>query len=839
MALAGNFDIVLAYDNLTRGFILNRDDDGNVAWRPGVAPLFSPQQPVNEFSTQHIPPEIEVPIGFQDWSGGAGFEEADSSDINTQRVYNYTRGVDLSWGTRGYLSPQLQTGGTVTTTFPKKFLWSETLGLFSINDRYVYEWTGSAWTQRFDAGASGLINDIVEYSNNDSTYLMLGLRSAPYAYSEDGSSWIQETVAATPAFRAEANATAAAANTVTINKPAGTVEDDVLLAFLSLDDNLFITPPAGWVLNRIAQNATSFMWIWWKRAGGSEPADYTFTTTAGGNTDLLGVIAAYSAAATSGSPIDVGIVESFDDTSETTHDVGPMTTTGDNRLIVAAYTGVHATSTWTAPGGYSERADVQGSGRTITVDDIDQASAGSTGTVTATSSAAITTCALLIALSPSESTGGENISRWAVRGSTAGIPLLWALSARGDMRNTTDPTTPAGWSASDVVHAGQVDFEIAGMPLMDNTFYIFRDTEITSYDGITVSTVYSSPTFKLATDAARPFLWVDGKIYFTYNFSLYSFSPINNAIVEVWPPRKGNAELNGTITAIAGDERDLYFAIKNIAGNTYIMKGDPRKSLVVGTTTVRPFHTWAYRSTGDVLAMLVVPADSDALSSTNLQLVIGDDASADYFLLPRAGFRPEDDANYRFDTGTDNPVYGTFIDWGANAFTKFLNRGVITADDIDTNDTITLQYQLPGDSAITVVTANGSATADRYEAALTAEVEFTKLRYVGLFNNGASTTTPILEGFAFHATLNPPRKRMWSFDIKLAASQGGLESDETGQDPRDMESYLFTALSKRVTMTDVDGTDRLVRVLDVQGASAQDNSEAPLTRVLTVIVVEV
>ena len=53
-------------------YILKRDENGAVMWRPGTAPLLTPQQRTDAFSTEHIPPEIEVPLGFQDWTGGPG-----------------------------------------------------------------------------------------------------------------------------------------------------------------------------------------------------------------------------------------------------------------------------------------------------------------------------------------------------------------------------------------------------------------------------------------------------------------------------------------------------------------------------------------------------------------------------------------------------------------------------------------------------------------------------------------------------------------------------------------------------------------------------------------------
>lgn len=811
-------------------YILKRDENGAVMWRPGTAPLLTPQQRTDAFSYEHIPPEIEVPLGFQTWIGGAGFEEVSSSDLNALSVYNYTQGIDLSWGERGYLSPELQTGGTVTTTFPKKFLFSESLGLFSINDRFVSQWTGSAWTERLDAGVGAVLEDLVEYTNSIATYLVLGLQSDAFYHSTDGINWIQDTVGSIPIFRSTATANATSTS-ITPSEPAGATENDVLIMHIVCDGLRVISPNDGAVWTQIEQfgmGGGQFA-LFWSRRGSGAP-DYQFNSS--GTDELLANVTAYSGCATTGNPTDQS--DPNDSTGSTSHVVGPIILTGQNRLLLTFYSVEGANSNWTPPAGATERYDVDGTLVSSAGNDEGQAAAGSTGIQTATASNGTPDYgAVLVALRATGSTSGgaEDLVRLGVRGQLNGEMLLWGIDSKGDIRNTPDPTDGTSWSSADDTQLGQDDKTLIGMEVVDNTFYIFRDTEIISYDGLTISTVYSSPTFKLATDAARPFLWVDGHIYFTYNHRLFQFDATNNKITPIWPAPLGNTELNGTITAIAGDENHLYFAVKNIAGNSYIMKGDPRRPITVGTGIVHPFHTWAYRGTGDALALLVVPADSDAMSSTNPHLVLGDDASADYFILPRAGFRPEDDGNYKFDTTTDRIVYGSFVDWGASAFTKFLNRGAITGDDIDSDDTVTLQYQLPGGSATTIVTAAAVSTADRYESVLTAEVEFTTLRYVGLLNNGAAGTTPILEGFALHATLNPPRKRIWNFTVDLPPKGND-------QDGRFLASHLFNALNERVTLYDMEGNNFLVRILDIQGAGATIENEG-LHQALDVLAVQI
>lgn len=75
-----------------------------------------------------------------------------------------------------------------------------------------------------------------------------------------------------------------AAVDVTLTKPTGVVADDILLVYISRENGsttgswAAVTPPSGWTqLQDTDLGAYNQMLVFWKRAGGSEPADYTFT----------------------------------------------------------------------------------------------------------------------------------------------------------------------------------------------------------------------------------------------------------------------------------------------------------------------------------------------------------------------------------------------------------------------------------------------------------------------------------------------------------------------------------------------------------------------------------
>jgi hypothetical protein len=88
------------------------------------------------------------------------------------------------------------------------------------------------------------------------------------------------------------------ANTIVLNKPAGTVKGDVLVAMIAIRPyNATITAPTGFtLLNRQNNNNgnDNALAVYWKVATSSEPATYTWTFSA--NTGTAGGLMAFSGA---------------------------------------------------------------------------------------------------------------------------------------------------------------------------------------------------------------------------------------------------------------------------------------------------------------------------------------------------------------------------------------------------------------------------------------------------------------------------------------------------------------------------------------------------------------
>jgi len=156
--------------------------------------------------------------------------------------------------------------------------------------------------------------------------------------------------------RAAAAANATTGN-LTITKPAGTAEGDVMIASVGVrPDTATITPPTGWTLVRRVDNTTAnanTLAVYRKTAGASEPADYTWTMGSAANS--VGGIQAFSGVDIT-SPVDVENGQTT--ASSLTHATPSVTTTETDAMLVTSHT-YSSSATWTPPAGMTEAVDVQ------------------------------------------------------------------------------------------------------------------------------------------------------------------------------------------------------------------------------------------------------------------------------------------------------------------------------------------------------------------------------------------------------------------------------------------------------------------------------------------------
>lgn len=208
---------------------------------------------------------------------------------------------------------------------------------------------------------------------------------------------------AAPVFQtANSLATTGTATSITVTAPSGVQSDDIVLAHVYLEVSNAVTAPSGFteVTNSpVNTTATHFVYhrTFWKRSTGSEPASYSFTFSSH-NADRAICVQRYSGCITSGNPVEV-TAEAFRNSAATTTPAVSLTTSGADRLIVWSGA-IWAVGTWTNPTNYTLRS----TGTTnLGVATRTQAVAGSTGSITGSSTASEYSTAFILALLPAPS----------------------------------------------------------------------------------------------------------------------------------------------------------------------------------------------------------------------------------------------------------------------------------------------------------------------------------------------------------------------------------------------------------------------------------------------------
>jgi hypothetical protein len=194
------------------------------------------------------------------------------------------------------------------------------------------------------------------------------------------------TRASTPRFVAEANAvTTVAGASITINKPTGTVENNILIALITSNNTSGVswTTPAGWT--EVSDTGRGL--IAYKTAGASEGASYTFTSNDSG-AQHRGCIVCYS-------NVLIDAIGAVDTTSPF---IPAGVTMTDSGLLIGIITRAGAAAqTLTLPASMTSRFNSGVTDKTLAVGD-EAVSSGATGSRTFTSSNANNVTSILIGL---------------------------------------------------------------------------------------------------------------------------------------------------------------------------------------------------------------------------------------------------------------------------------------------------------------------------------------------------------------------------------------------------------------------------------------------------------
>ncbi len=209
---------------------------------------------------------------------------------------------------------------------------------------------------------------------------------------------------AAPAFRSSASTGGASGNGITVTKPTGVVDNDILVAFLYIESDDAITPPSGWTQKVLAEQngggEAHRLYCYWKRAA-SDGANYSWNWASSAWNS--GGIRAYSGCPVAGDPFDVTTSGVAGSASVTSPAVSLTTTVTDCKLIfsVASF----SSSTWTSTPASFINSLLPSGGDQRSLDK-DQTSAGSTGSLTATCDTSSWQTSILLALKSTTSTSG-------------------------------------------------------------------------------------------------------------------------------------------------------------------------------------------------------------------------------------------------------------------------------------------------------------------------------------------------------------------------------------------------------------------------------------------------
>lgn len=165
------------------------------------------------------------------------------------------------------------------------------------------------------------------------------------------------------AYASQASATPSSGTAITITKPAGTVSGDVLVAMVEVrlvGGAPTVTPPAGWTLVGTALlGSNNRVGVWTRVAGGSEPANYTWTASASVN-GSAGLILRYVPQTPTQAP---GVVDAVAMGSVSSPASAPsVNATGDNDTLIALFS--TAGSVGSTPTDMTQRAAI-GSGSDV------------------------------------------------------------------------------------------------------------------------------------------------------------------------------------------------------------------------------------------------------------------------------------------------------------------------------------------------------------------------------------------------------------------------------------------------------------------------------------------
>jgi fibronectin type 3 domain-containing protein/regulation of enolase protein 1 (concanavalin A-like superfamily) len=330
---------------------------------------------------------------------GAGVTTYNDTGLTASTNYYYRVRATNTFGDSGYSAEANATTLALVPATPTGLI-ANAVSSTQIDLAWGDVATETGYKIERKTGAAGTYSQIATVAANVTTYSNTGLTAgttyfyrvrANNAAGDSGYSTEASATAIIPAFRGAASAGAPSGTlTLGIARPAGTVQGDVMVASIAVrPSSATITAPSGWTLVRRVNNATgntNSLAVYYKVAGASEPASYSWTFNT--STGSAGGIQSFSGINTT-TPIDV---EAGQNTASGLTLAAPSVTTRFAYDMVVTSHGFSSSATFTPPSGMTQAFDVASDsvlgsgGESIQGNYRLQPAIGATGTMSATAS---------------------------------------------------------------------------------------------------------------------------------------------------------------------------------------------------------------------------------------------------------------------------------------------------------------------------------------------------------------------------------------------------------------------------------------------------------------------
>lgn len=442
-----------------------------------------------------------------------------------------------------------------------------------------------------------------------------------------------------PVFRATATATAAnAVLTLTINRPAGTILDDVMVATIGVSGNApVITAPTGWTLVRrmtnAAANANSLA-VYIKVATAYEPLNYAWTFSASGGS-AGGIQTFYNV--DTGTPVDIENGQTT--ASGTSHTAPSITTITPNTMLVTSYT-FSSSRAWNNPPltpavpAMTVSFNVRSNGNSNT----GQSTATYRGVAAASGGVPALTASTAV-VAGSADVGNTHILalRPALRvpRPTASAPGDFMIAAIGVQPSTATLTAPAGWTLVNRINnpgptsnalAIYRKFAVSGEPVS----YLWQVSGATAVIAGIQSFIGVNPTTPIDAQAGQ--VTSSGLIHTAptvtttvANTMLVSHHTFASAATWTPPPASGG-------DAAMTESYDVASRAAGAVGQS--LEGNRVTRVAVGATVVKPATAAANADAGATHMMALRPAGTQISINTPAGVVENDVMTAAIGLTP-------------------------------------------------------------------------------------------------------------------------------------------------------------------------------------------------------------